>query len=131
MPPLADGESYLGNVNGVIKAVSGGAMAGLISGQGATLTISSGIITPTHKNHLIDTEGGAGSDDLDTISTVNALPGDPLVLRDVDNARDVRFVDLSGNILTRTGGNQTLINTTQQGNLILGLSGNWLMDRFG
>jgi len=37
-------------------------------GAGAELTIASGVVTATHQAHKIDTEGGAASDDLDTIN---------------------------------------------------------------
>jgi len=71
---------------------------GLINGVGATLTISSGSITPTHKFHVIDTESGAATDDLDDISGANAQNGDILILRTTASTRDVQVVDGSGTI---------------------------------
>lgn len=71
---------------------------GLIQGQGATLTISGGSITPTHTFHRIDTESGAATDDLDTIVTTNMLSGDILVLVTASNARDVTYKDSTGNM---------------------------------
>ena len=71
---------------------------GLINGVGATLTISAGSITPTHKYHVIDTEGAAATDDLDDISGANAQNGDILILRPATSTRDVQVVDGAGTI---------------------------------
>lgn len=71
---------------------------GLINGQGATLTIASGVITPTHKFHLIDTEGSAATDDVTNIAGTNAVIGDILVLSSVNTSRDPTIVTGAGTI---------------------------------
>jgi len=68
---------------------------GLLPGKGATLTIASGSITPTHRYHEIDTEAAAATDDVTIIDAANAVAGDELVLTTVSGARDVQFVDSS------------------------------------
>lgn len=46
-----------------------------------TLTIASGSITPTSANHTVETEAGAGTDDLANILTSNLYDGELLVVR--------------------------------------------------
>lgn len=130
LPPLADGEMYQGSVDGVIKAVASGATGGLINTvTGPTLIVAAaGIITPTHTVHRIDTDGPA-SRDLNTISPVNAAITDSLILRAVDSARDIVFRNLTGNILTRNGSSQTLVNNTMRAKLKFDDSV-WLMNRY-
>ncbi len=91
------------------------AAAGLIRGIGPTLVIAAGAITPTHTSHAVDTEAGAGADDLDTISPANALPGDPLVIRQLNAARVITVNNLVGNITTVNGANLSMVNTTRRG----------------
>lgn len=87
---------------------------GLIRGIGPELTIDTGVITPTHSFHPVDTEGDAANDDIDTIAGTNALAGDTLILQSVDAARDSRAVNGADNIITRSGVNLTLNNTGQR-----------------
>lgn len=61
------------------------------------LTISGGAITVTGSLHSVDTEGNAASDDLVTIN--GGSTGSLLILRTVDNGRDVVLKDAA------TGGN--------------------------
>jgi hypothetical protein len=74
-----------------------------------TLTIASGVITVTGSHHLIDTEGGAATDDLDTIN--GGVDGMIVVLRDASSSRDVTLKDGTGNL--RLAGDCTLANVGQ------------------
>jgi hypothetical protein len=60
------------------------------------LTISSGAVTATKNYHTLDTEGGAGTDDLDTIN--GGSDGQLLILRDDADGRDVTAKDGTGNL---------------------------------
>lgn len=60
------------------------------------LTISGGVVTKTKGYHSIDTQGGAGSDDLDTIN--GGSEGDVLLLRAENAARTVVLKDGTGNL---------------------------------
>jgi hypothetical protein len=62
------------------------------------LTIASGSITPIFLYQIVDTEGGAASDDLDTIVGTNMLAGDILTLRNVTSGRSVTLKDGTGNL---------------------------------
>lgn len=70
----------------------------LIPGYGAdtTLTIAGGTITPTAGNHAVDTEGGAGADDLANVLTTNLPDGHFVVLRAVNGAHVVTIRDGMG-----------------------------------
>jgi hypothetical protein len=70
------------------------------------LTISNGAITVTQTYHSVDTEGGAPTDDLDTINGGNV--GDILVLRGVTGARKVTVRHGVGNIYTCDGQDVTI-----------------------
>jgi hypothetical protein len=60
------------------------------------LTISAGAVTVTQSYHVIDTEGDAATDDLDTIN--GGVDGMRLILRSADSARDPTLKDLTGNL---------------------------------
>jgi hypothetical protein len=79
------------------------------------LTIASGAITVTQNFHRIDGEGSA-SDNLDTISGGEA--GWWLVLRNVNDARDITFRHGVGNIYCAGGVNFTLDETNEMALLI-------------
>ena len=64
-------------------------------GAPSELTISSGAITATASNHLVDTEADASTDDLDTIS--GGSDGDILIIRAIHSDRTIRVVT-TGNI---------------------------------
>lgn len=53
----------------------------------STLTIASGAITPTRGQHDVDTEGGAGADDLTNILTTNIPDGGLLRIHAVNASR--------------------------------------------
>lgn len=87
-------------------------------GAGPTLTIASGAITVTHSFHLIDTEGSASADDLDTIN--GGKDGDLLMLAPVNSARDPTLKHNTGNLLLSSrdrtlGGLQNHILLRKQG----------------
>lgn len=63
---------------------------------GSTLTIATGVVTATHSRHILDTQGGAATDDLDTID--GGADGDILILGTVSAARVVTVKDNTGNI---------------------------------
>ena len=71
------------------------------SDTGSTLTLSSGVVTATASFHLIDTEGGAATDDLDTIN--GGQTGDTITFRPVSNIRDVTFKNGTGNMILSAG----------------------------
>ena len=74
--------------------------------QPNTATISSGAITYTGAYMVIDTEGGASSDTLDTINGGTA--GDRLLLRGAASGRNIIISDNTGNIQTNNNTNFTL-----------------------
>ena len=74
--------------------------------QPNTATISSGAITYTGAYMVVDTEGGASSDTLDTIN--GGTSGDRLLLRGATSGRNIIISDNTGNIQTNNGVNFTL-----------------------
>ena len=72
--------------------------SGAISFVDATeLTISSGVVTVTGNYHSLDGEGDS-NDDLDTITAgTNVVAGHLLVLRSVNDARDITITE-TGNV---------------------------------
>jgi len=66
-------------------------------GAPTELTIAAGVITVTHSYHTVDTQGDAGTDDLDTIN--GGVEGDILILRAENSARTVVIKNGTGNIL--------------------------------
>jgi hypothetical protein len=100
-------------INGEL-AVNGAITADKLKIPGAgTLTIASGEITVTGSHHVVDTEGGAATDDLVTINGFS--DGQILILRQLSNARDVTLIDGTGNL--RLAGNCTL--TTNNDTIML------------
>lgn len=67
-----------------------------IASAGTALVISSGAITAVRGHQRVDTEGGAATDDLDTINGLEN--GDLLFLFAASGARTVRIRDGEGNI---------------------------------
>ena len=65
-----------------------GAVRQLLGAQApTTLTIATGVVTPTHGIHAIDTEGAAAADDLTHISQDNLPDGSLIVLMSADVSR--------------------------------------------
>lgn len=70
----------------------------VVLGTSSVVTISSGAITATEGYHEVDTEGGASTDDLDTISTTGISNGSVLVLQPASTSRTVVCKDGTGNL---------------------------------
>ena len=68
-----------------------------------TLTIASGSITPTQSNHLITTQSGASTDDLDTVDSSNAVDGMVIYLTQSSTDSDIVIKDGTNNIVTGIG----------------------------
>ena len=88
-------------------------------GSSTVLTIAAGVITVTKSYHQVDTEGGAGTDDLDTIN--GGVTGDMLILRSTAGGRDVTVKDSTGNLLLE--GDFTLSTTSDT--ITLFFDGSW------
>ena len=65
--------------------------------KAASITIDDGAITPTASYILLETEGGAATDDLDTID-VTGTAGTIIVLRTNSSLHDVTVKDGTGNL---------------------------------
>lgn len=61
-----------------------------------TLTLAEGVITRTQRRHIVDTEGQAATDDLDTIN--GFADGEELILVIADALRSVVVKGSGGNI---------------------------------
>lgn len=96
-----------------------GAVAQMIGGSaeaiGASkITIAGDAITPAVGVVSLDTEAGAGTDNLSTINTANLPDGSLLLLRSVNNARTVVVKNAgggAGQILTADGADFSLVST--------------------
>lgn len=95
-------------------SISGSALTlgRLALSAGSELTIASGTITATASHHIIDTEGDASTDDLDTIN--GAITGGFLILQLANASRVVTVkdgvdnIDLGGSDYTFSGLGDTL-----------------------
>lgn len=72
------------------------------------VTISSGAITLSAQNLVVDTEGAASTDNLDTINAGSYPLGTIIVLRQTSAARDITLRNAVDNIFLRGGANATL-----------------------
>jgi len=83
----------------------------ILSGSATALTIATGAITLTNNSssYVIDTEGAAATDDLDTIS--GGQEGQVIWLNTANNSRDITITSGVGNIVNPTGLSITLGNT--------------------
>jgi hypothetical protein len=93
-------------VNNMGSMIGGSAAGAYSLGSSSELTISSGAVTVSRSTHLLDTEGNAASDNLDTIN--GGYDGMIVTLRSVDSARDVVVKHNTGNIKLGTGADFTL-----------------------
>jgi hypothetical protein len=95
---VSDAVSDVANLNTTVTNLLAGAsgFTQLNLSTTTTLTVSSGAITVTRTRHLVDTEGSASYDDLDTIN--GGVAGDVLVLQSVTSARVVVVKHGTGNI---------------------------------
>lgn len=73
-----------------------------------TLTIASDIVTATQTTHKVETEGGAGTDDLVTIN--GGVEGAIIILEPLDDAHTVVLKHNTGNIFNKTGADVSLDN---------------------
>jgi len=92
----------------------------------STLVISSGAITPTSSSHIIDTEGGASTDDLVYIPTDVLQDGSVLILKTLSPLRKVTIKNTGDNILTFSGDDVTLGNTNVVAVFILNFN-KWIL----
>ena len=79
----------------------------VIFGEGSTLTIASGAITPTHAFHQVATESNASTDDLVTIN--GAYTGKMLILKALVTGKTIVLKDTGGN-LRLAGGDFSMDN---------------------
>lgn len=94
-------------------------------GVAGALTIATDAITVTKTYHVIDTEGGAASDNLSTIN--GATEGDLLWLKIANNARVVTLKHNVGNIFLSDAADRLLDNTNKM--VILRYNGSkWVDD---
>lgn len=97
-----------GGANQIIDTNSFDVGTKLILTRGANLTIASGVITVTNSYHIVDTEGGAATDDLDTIN--GGVDGEIIVIRTASTLRDIVVKNGTGNIVLAGGADITLTN---------------------
>lgn len=90
----------------------------LTLGQQKILTIASGVVEATQSIHSIETEGGAATDDLDTINVPENFEGMILVISAESNSRTVVAKDGTGNL--RLAGDFTMDNSRDRLTLIRG-----------
>ena len=88
----------------------------------ANLTIASGVVAVKASFHGVDTEGAAGTDDLDTINGVSGS-GQLLILRPVSGARTIVAKDGTGNL--KLAGDFTMDNA-EDTLLLINDGTNWL-----
>lgn len=122
---LGSGVNVTGGITATPNSVTGkidfklGGRQPLVLSVGPTLTIASGVITITHSIHAVDTEGGAGSDDLTSI--LGATAGQVLILYAANGAHTV---------VVKDAGNQALAGDCSLDNaddrlVLLYLASNW------
>ena len=111
-----------GNFTGTVTAEDVTLNGGFLNiGSSSALTIAAGAITATQSHHTVDTEGGAGSDTLETIN--GGGTGDLLLLRTADDARDVTIAE-TGNI--RVPGTTFVLSSTVDCILLLRVGTLWI-----
>lgn len=91
--------------NGILVAGKGLALSG------SSATIAAGVITATTSLVAVDTEGAIASDEVDTINGLQG--GTILVLSSANSARDIVFMDGTGN-LSLAGGDFTLTSVSDR-----------------
>ncbi|RVN85099.1 hypothetical protein [Sinorhizobium meliloti] len=91
----------------------------------STLTIASGVLTLTGTRaglYVIDTEGAAAADDLDTITDADAFDGDTIVLKTSSSNRDVTIKNGTGNI---NAGADRVLNSGSDQIMLMYFGGTW------
>jgi hypothetical protein len=86
----------------------GGGGSGPNYGSNSTVTIQHGEVTITGSHHAIDTQGGASSDDLETITKAGVVDGDVVLIYAANDARTVVIQHNAGNIYCWGGSTITL-----------------------
>lgn len=93
---------------------------GLMNFDNGSAAIAGGVITATRSFMTIDTQGGAATDDLDTIN--GGVEGDLLILSTTVSTRDVTVKDLTGNIQCA---GDFIMNTAADTITLIKSGGNW------
>ena len=91
----------IANVTGsftTLAASDNTAFSGMTRHVPQAVTISGGAVTATRSYIIIDTEGGAATDDLDTITVSGVLDGMDMFVRQTSSARDVTYKHNTGNL---------------------------------
>lgn len=94
--PAAGADVYYNNTVHFSTISSGINTPFFLNFDRSTLTISGGVVTASRTHHRIDTQGGAGTDDLDTIN--GGVTGHILILYPASGARTVVMKDGTGNL---------------------------------
>lgn len=100
--------SSAGSVTAGRVVIGGLTTAGEIRYTSNSQTIASGVITGAYSYIIVDTEGAAASDSLDTVNGCDQ--GDIIILRAASSARTVIITDNTGNIQTAGSLNFSLDN---------------------
>ena len=111
----------------VVDELSVGEIAGFLCLGGETeLLIFNGAITVTKSYHDVDTQAGAGTDNLDTIS--GGSTGSLLILRAENDARDVvvRDAGASGGNIQLAGGASFVMNSIYDTIWFIRTADHWL-----
>jgi hypothetical protein len=120
----AAGDLYWRDKAGVSHLISSGGGGFLEAGDGAGLMLASGVLNAVTGFVRVVTEGGAASDDLDTI-TVGSLPEGSLIVLVADNSTETVVVKNGTGNIQLAGSDFTMDNKKDTIMLILTQS-NWL-----
>ncbi|MQU91741.1 endosialidase catalytic beta-propeller domain-containing protein [Sinorhizobium meliloti] len=91
----------------------------------STLSIAGGVLTLTGTRsglYVIDTEGAAATDDLDTIADADVFDGDTIVLKTSSSSRDVTIKNGTGNI---NAGADRVLNSGSDQIMLMYFGGTW------
>ncbi|TWA16016.1 hypothetical protein FB004_11997 [Sinorhizobium medicae] len=89
------------------------------------MSIAGGVLTLTGTRsglYVIDTEGAAATDDLDTITDADAFDGDTIVLKTSSSSRDVTIKNGTGNI---NAGADRVLNSGSDQIMLMYFGGTW------
>ncbi len=112
------------NVSSTITSYANTLFGAFMQLSPTSVTISNGAISVSRSSYYVDTEGGAASDDLDTIN--GGSTGAILVLRTVANARAVTVKHNTGNIRLNGATDFTLDHSLDRLVLIYDVQGFWV-----
>lgn len=122
------GNQAISTVTGLQSALDSKLQAGTFlsfGSAGSSIAVAGGVLTVTKTNHVIGTEGGAGTDDLDSIS--GGAIGDLLILGSATGSQDVT-VKNSASIIC--GSDRVLSTTSKKIVLLKTASTVWTMLAF-